>query len=93
MDLLNTKNGEKMGYICLMISPAVIGIVAVLMSFSTETGVDQKMIIAMLACFAISFYFTIQYKIDSDRKKKTDAFTADLQKDLIGVDTDTKKRK
>ena len=93
MDLLNTKNGEKLGYICLMIGPALIGIAAVLLSYSSETGIDLKMFVAMLLCFAISCYFALQYKINNERMKKAEAFSADLQKDLSVAETGNKPRK
>jgi amino acid permease len=85
MDIFNIKSGEKLAYIFLIISPTIIGIVAVLMSFSADDGIDPKMLLAMFICLAISLYFAIQYKIHEDEKKGAEALSADITKELKAI--------
>jgi hypothetical protein len=80
MDIFDVKAGEKLIYIFLIISPALIGIVAVLLPFSADGEVDLKMLVAMLVCFAISLYFTIHYVLHKGQRKKTETFTLDFKK-------------
>lgn len=90
MRLFN-NNEEELAYIYLMISPALIGIVAVLSSISPDGEVNQKMLVAMFLCFMISLYFAIQYKLYIDEKKKR-SIILNLQKEL-GLDQREKKNK
>jgi len=85
MDAFDIKNGEKLTYLFLIISPTLIGIVAVLLSFSADGEINSNMIVAMLVCFAIALYFTVQYKIHGDKKKKEETLSLDLKKGLDAI--------
>ena len=87
MDLFDIKSGEKLAYIFLIISPTIIGIVAVLMSFSADDGIDPKMLLAMFICLAISLYFAILYKMHEDGKKDAEKLSADITKELQAIET------
>jgi len=82
MDIFDVKTGEKLTYIFLIVIPVLIGIVAVLLSFSADDGIDPKMLVAMFVCFSISLYFAMQYKMHEDGKKKAEKLSADLKKEL-----------
>jgi amino acid permease len=87
MDIFNVKSGEKLAYIFLIISPTIIGIVAVLMSFSADDGIEPKMLLAMFICLAISLYFAIHYKIHADEKKDAEKLSADITRQLQAINS------
>jgi putative effector of murein hydrolase LrgA (UPF0299 family) len=86
MDIFNGKSEEGMTYIFLIIIPAVIGIVAVLSSFSADGEVNTNMVVAMLICFAISLYFILQYVMHEAERKKREPFSFNLKKELDAAD-------
>jgi len=82
MDIFDVKSGEKLTYIFLIITPMLIGIVAVFLSFSADDEINPKMLVALFICLAISVYFAILYKTYEDGKKKAEALSADIKKEL-----------
>jgi len=82
MEIFDVKSGEKLTYIFLIITPMLIGIIAVLLSFSADDEINPKMLVAMFICLAISLYFAILYKTHEDGKKKTEKLSEDIKKEL-----------
>jgi len=82
MEIFDVKSGEKLTYIFLIITPVLIGFSAVFLSFSADDEISPNMLVAMFVCLAISLYFAILYKMYEDGKKKAEALSADIKKEL-----------
>ena len=75
MDIVNVKDGEKQGYLFLIISPALIGVVAFLFSLSAEVVVQTKVLLCMIVCLLVSLYFALQYRTEAAGGNKRELFS------------------